>query len=269
MTDGSSSAELGISQNPENNPLPNLKPVRLGEYGRALEKIWPEFVRIRNNGTYAADRNVLHPHFSSSFALHGTKGVLKREGRAWTFIPPDTSTVRNICRIGVISSDLEFEGDGIKEWTEEETSGSADFWMPDKCVDSIPDFLIRLRKRIYTAQEYITSLNEDEGSATVMFAFDTSRTELAPLMKQAMRDDQPKDTLWSNQFGNRIEFPLTDTGSHLAIPIGLPANYIEYIVVNEKSSHWQGERFGQLKRAAVCDNHPIPLVSAHTGAIIN
>jgi len=72
-----------------------------------------------------------------------------------------------------------------------------------------------------------------------MFAFDTSRPELARLMQYAMKDTDPAERLWPNNLvvgeNYRIAFPMPRSSTHLAVPVGLPANYIEYIVVNEKS----------------------------------
>ncbi len=263
--------------------LPKVKPVRLSEYGKELDKLWVEFEKIRRNGFYAAEENHERPRFSPAFLLHGLTGRdtltfgkaqevngFKFPSRTITFNPPDVSVIQNVCNIGVISSDIELEGTSPlqSEGVEEETSGTADFWIPNKDTDSVTEAIVDLRKRVGLGREYITSLDDSNGSSTVMFAFDTSRPELEPLLRFAMRDNQPQETLWASQFGNRVEFPMPGSGLHLAIPIGLPANYIEYIVINEKSPYWQGEKLDLLKQASICDGHPIPLVSAHTGSLI-
>ena len=105
-----------------------------------------------------------------------------------------------------------------------------------------------------------------------MFAFDTSRPGLAPLIQHSMKDTDSKESLWPNKItpgkDYYMAFPAPGKGSHLAVPIGLPANYIEYIVINEQSPHWQREKLQQLREATVVDGHPIPLVSIHTGIVV-
>jgi|GEM_PF-2716842 len=248
--------------------LPNIKPIRLGEYGKELQKLWSEFEKIRKNGIYVADANLVQPTFSPSFLLHGLAGRHARVGKEFVFTPPDPLTVKRITKIGVISSDVELEGDLPRSYSEEETFGTADFFNADKPLSSIQEFLSYLRRRIGIGNEYVTSLDETPNSATLMFAFNSTHPELAPLMQHSMRDNQPKDELWANGFGNYINFPMQGSGLHTAVPIGLPANFLEYIVVNENSSHWQGNRLNQLRDAAVCDSHTIPLVSATTGTVI-
>jgi hypothetical protein len=90
-------------------------------------------------------------------------------------------------------------------------------------------------------------------------------------MKYAMRSDQPKEARWATQVGfeEYIYFPQEGSGTHLAVPIGLPANYIEFVVINEKSPHWQQDnRLVGLREAAVCDGYEVPLISAQTGSRI-
>ncbi len=247
--------------------LPKIKPIRLGEYGKALDGLWPEFEKIRKNGIYAGDRNIDYPHFSDKFVFHGFRGRYQRSNRGQLFIPPDLEVIKKVCNIGIISSDIEFENQTPQSFSEEETFGTADFWIPNQTANSLNDALADFRHRLGT--EYVTALDESGESATLMFAFDSSIPELEPLLNHSMRDNQPKESLWAAQFGDYyIHFPLSGSGLHLAIPIGLPANYIEYIVVNEKSPHWQGERFNLLRESSKCDDHEIPLVSANTGEVI-
>lgn len=249
--------------------LPKIKPIRLGEYGRALEKLWVEFERIRKNGIYAADSNLAHPSFSDKFVLHGLAGRHARVGKEFVYTPPNPSTVKKICNIGITSSDVEFEGDAPLGYSEEETFGTADFFTMDKPMSSVSELLAYLRRRVGLGNEYITAVDDSLESATLMFAFNSSRPELAPLMEHSMKDNQPEETLWANGFGNHyIDFPMKGSGLHIAVPVGFPANFIEYIIVNEQSPHWQGNRLNQLRESSVCDGHMIPLVSVATGTVI-
>lgn len=248
--------------------LPKIKPIRFGEYGRALEKLWTEFEKIRKNGIYVADDNLVQPSFSPKFLLHGLAGRHARAGKEFIFTPPNPSTVKKICSIGITSSDVEFEGDAPRGYSEEETFGTADFFTSDKPITSPQELLIYLRRRVSIGNEFITALDGTPDSATLMFAFNSSRPELAPLMQYSMKDNQPQDELWASQFGNYVIFPMKGSGLHVAVPVGLPANFIEYIIVNEQSSHWQGNRLNQLRESSVCDGHTIPLVSATTGTMI-
>ena len=290
-------APQGLDTQPIDLPPPkgkvqitHIKPVGVGvEYGHKLESICKLFEEIRGNGFYAADENRQTPRFSESIVLHGFGGtykveslgrdVVKREDgseisfpkQKFTFIPPDTDIIHEISNLGILSSDIEFEGKpSVREGTEEETTGCADFNMQSRPFESISDFLPSLPKGTFA--DFVTKPDESEASAVVMFAFDTSRPELAPLMQYAMKDTDPSEKLWPNHLvpgqDSRIDFPSPGSGSHLAVPVGLPANYIEYIVVNEKSPYWQGEKLDQLRQAAVVDGHPIPLVSIHTNTVI-
>lgn len=84
-----------------------------------------------------------------------------------------------------------------------------------------------------------------------------------------MKDDQSKKSFWPNKLGHQyIDFPMKGSGLHIAVPVGIPANYIEYILINEQSSYWQGDRFKQLRESSVCDGHQIPLVSVNSGVVI-
>jgi len=267
---------------PKQTELPRIKPIRLGEYGKTLEDIWEEFTKIRQDGFYAADENQQEPRFSTTIVLHGVRqknrvvfGTPIQSGD-FSFTPRSISLVdtlpviKNICSIGVISSDIEFEETSRDESLEEETFGTTDFWIQNQQFSSLQDFLEGLREkfRLGIGKEFITDLGDTRHSSTIMFAFDTSRKGLAALMQYSMRDNQPEETLWAKKFGNYINFPMKGSGLQLSIPVGLPANYIEYIVINEKSSYWEEDWLNQLRSVAICDNHPIPLVSAHTGAIV-
>lgn len=249
--------------------LPQIKPIRLGEYGRQLEKMWAEFAKIRKNGIYAADDNHIKPSFSEKFIVHGLAGRHSRVDGKITFAPPNSSTVEKITKVGVLSSDVEFIDETRMNFIEEETSGTADFFIGDKPVSSIQELLTYLRRRVSIGNEYITD-PFDTDSATIMFAFDSARPELRPLMQYAMVDNQAEETLWPNKLGQKyIDFPMKGSGLHIAIPIGLPANYIEFIIINEQNQNWQGEKLNLLRTVAICDGHPIPLVSAATGRVID
>lgn len=248
--------------------LPKAKPIRLGEYGKELDKLWTEFERIRKNGFYAGEANKTFPRFSPDFLLHGLKGKLSRSSGIWTFSPPGISIVSKICNIGVVSSDLEFEGQDPSTTVDEETPGCADFWIPDKKMSSITEAIMDLRTKVYTGDGYITTVDDSNESSTIMFAFDSSHLELEPLFRLSMRDTQLPEELWANQFGDRIQFPLKTPGLQIAIPFGLPANYIEYVVVNEQSPYWQGEKLTKLQDALICDNHQIPMISINNNGIL-
>lgn len=260
--------------------LPEIKSMRLGEYGKALEQVWSNFEKVRYDGFYAGVENQERPRYSNKFAFHGHAGrskvtfLDKQSGdmfprREIEFIPPQLDTIGSICNIGVISSDIEFkESENVYQNYEEETYGTADFWIPDRKYSSASEHLLDLYKlqRAYSAEFIVTLDSDHEASATLMFAFDTSRAGLKPLMEKAMYDTQPKNELWASQYGEYVKFP-TQSGRHLAVPIGLPANYIEYIVVNEMSKYWVG-KLDELKSACMVDGYAIPLISLHTGEIL-
>lgn len=273
-------SSIGLLETGKATNLPEIKPIKLGEYGRALEEVWEEFKNIRYDGFYAGEENLTAPRFLSSFAFHGHAGrenvtVVKENSedmfptRSVEFIPPNVDSIKKICSVGIISSDITFaEDENPVLGIEEETSGTADFWVPDREYPNASEYL----KELYSLQkgnyhEYIVSQDaESNASSTLMFAFDTSHARLKSLMNQAMYDSQPKDSLWASQFGDYVRFP-TQSGRHLAVPVGLPANYIEYIVVNEKSKYWDG-KIDLLKEVSKVDNHVIPLVSLNTGKVL-
>ncbi len=256
---------------PANIDLPTVKPIRLGEYGKALDQVWEIFAQARKDGFYAADENQTTPRFNEAFALHGVKGKDWHKRNQTSFTPPNVPLIKDISSIGVVSSNVEFEDKDRGPILEEETFGTADFWIPNKPFATMQDFIKDLRERLNLriGSEYVTSPDaKNHKSATIMFAFDTSREGLKSLMQYSMRDTQPKEELWAYQFGDYyVNFPLNGSGMHLAVPIGLPANYIEYVVVNEQSLYWQG-RLNELQQACVCDGHKILLVSVNTGEVI-
>lgn len=262
-----------------------LKPDGLGEvYGARIAEICTEFEAIRNDGFYGADENRNKPRFSQSIILHGlagqisvgpSDGAVEVNGVRFArnesiFVPPVVEDVSRIAENGVLSSEISFLGSKDIGYVEQETSGCADFYFQDKPHPLLADFIRSVTPKI-SSRDYVTTLDDGPGSATIMFAFDSSRLGLASLIEKSMKDTDPADRLWPNQLTpevQRIEFPAPGKGSHLAVPVGLPANYIEYIVVNEKSPYWQGERMDQLRQAANVDGHPIPLVSVFTGTIV-
>lgn len=272
----------GEVQEANRTTLPKIKPIfGFGiEYSKALESVWEEFAEIRKDVFYASDENKVCPRFSPDFALHEYKAKWHtkdiKDGRFSKTIYTQISqvpSIKRICKSGILTPDIEFEDeqkayDGI----EEETPGAANFFIAgNQKYEKVTD-LINALARIQTGDAYVTSSNPDSASSsTLMFAFDTSRPGLRPLMQYAMIDNQNPNSLWANQFdidnGKRMRFPLF-SGNHLAMPIGLPANYIEYIVANEQSPYWHEGRLQDLQAAAVCDGHKIPFVSIHTGKVI-
>ena len=113
-------------------------PIRLGEYGQELDKLWNEFEKVRTDGFYAGDENAEVPRFSRSFMFHGYGGRdesiatgeysdhgegIKFQKYKMNFIPPSIDVIRKITNTGVLSSDIEFEGDAFRGYVEEETSG--------------------------------------------------------------------------------------------------------------------------------------------------
>ena len=245
--------------------IPEIKPIQLGEYGRELEKIWNAFINVRRDGFYAADYNHSIPRFTENFALHGVAGLDKRD-KPFQALRPDL--INRLTKIGVITSDIEFIDHETKQSSEEETFGSADFWVADEPYDGVLNLLAGLRRKVSVGHEFITSLDSTSvDSATLLFAFDMSRPGIASLARNAMKDTDQE--LWTNRFGKHItNFPVPGLGIHLAVPVGLPANYIEYILLNEKSQYWQADQLTLLRKLAVCDNHQIPLVSVVSGEVI-
>lgn len=251
--------------------LPRVKPIRLGEYGKALDQIWTIFAEARKDGFYAADENQAIPRFNKTFALHGVKGKYWRKRNEISFTPSNIPLIKDISNIGVISSNIEFEDKDRELAFEEETFGTADFWIPSKPFTTAQDFIKDLRERLglRIGSEYVTAPDtNDHESATIMFTFDTLREGLRKLMQYSMRDTQPKEQQWASQFGDYyVNFPLKGSGLQLAVPIGLPANYIEYVVINEQSLYWQG-KVNDLQQSLICDGHQIPLVSVNTNQVI-
>lgn len=257
------------STSPTDIELPQIMRIRLGEYGRQLEEIWNIFKQIRINGKYAADNNLIEPAFSQKLILYGLAGRHRRIDGQFYFFPPEVLSLKRITTIGVLSSDVQFEGSPSLGFIEDETSGAADFFVSDKSVGSIPELITYLRKRLDLGKEYITDQKDGPDTSTLMFVFDSSRPELAPLMQYSMKDDQSEKSFWPNKLGHQyIDFPMKGSGLHIAVPVGIPANYIEYILINEQSSYWQGDRFKQLRESSVCDGHQIPLVSVNSGVVI-
>ncbi len=266
--------------------LPEIR-IRAGDYGRELERIWGEdFYNARIDGFYASDENRDVPRFSQTFALHGHAGLdvqaspyPQQMQPAWfgdgevpkeIFVhnPPLVADVSNMTHLGLLSSDIEIGGNRVVEGYEDETPGTVDFFIP-RGEGGLEDFLTSLRG-IRNVKELITSLENDHpGSSALMFMIDTSRAGLSELMKTAMRDTDDPDVMFGNQFGmkDRIRFPMKNSGRHLAVPVGIPANYIEYIIMNSESTFWK-DRMDVLRDACVCDGHNIPLVDVHSLEVI-
>lgn len=267
----------GGTPNPHRVEVPKLKVLGLGEYGKALEKIIPQFAAIRTDGVYAFLETSEKPHLSSSFVVQTQRGRVEGErprfgspipAKPQVFIPPEPGLVRASSNIGIITSDVGFEGKSTKlEGFEEETYGAADFFTLPETVHSISDLL----NYMSGFAEFNVPFDSSQESANLLYIFNTSRPGLAPLMEYAMRSDQPKEIRWATQSGfeEYIYFPMEGSGTHLAVPVSLPANYIEFMILNEKSPHWQqGSRLEELKEAAICDGYEIPLISAQTGSRI-
>jgi hypothetical protein len=242
-----------------------------GQLSKEVAKLIPIFQGIRLNGEYAADRNRDTPFFSENIVLHGLSDIHSRDLKS--FSPPSLETVRSICTTGIIADEVLIDGAEPKEKFEEETPCMADFFAQVKPASSVVDFIEHLNNTIAMSKGYVTSFETRDWPSTssLMFAFNISKPGLAPLMQYALYGNQTPETMWTSRYEekdyNYINFP-GKSAAHLAVPVGLPANYIEYIVVNDKSPHWQGDKIKELQAACVCDDHPIPLISLHTGEVI-
>src|SRR5690606_34268780 len=106
---------------------------------------------------------------------------------------------------------------------ETETPGTADFVIPSRTYGSLSEYMQYLNmERRGTFKSYVTTKDlTSDGSATIMFAYDTSRDGLKSLMSQSMFNSQSSENLWANQFGSKMKFPQSPPGEHLAIPVGL------------------------------------------------
>lgn len=233
-----------------------------GEFGERMRDIWGRFLTVRENGFYASDENRDIPRFNDKFAFHGVKEqYVKSEYKA---VPPSLDVLRSVHTLGTISSFFLRDFDQF----DLETIACADFYVPGK-IENFPD-LIKFHDHLIGNHSSHYTMDKDKKSV-ITIAYDTSRPELAPLLEYAMTSDQPAEELWirQQQFLPTFHFPAPNMEHHLAVPVGLPANYIEYVIVNERSPQVTNEYLQQLQAVCVVDGHTVPIVSIHTGEVLS